>query len=417
MSDVAIRVEDLSKYYRLGTIGGATLREDIQRWWAQWRRRPDPLAPLEGSARANSGDHWALRNVSFEVKQGQVLGIIGHNGAGKSTLLKILSRTTAPTSGRAMVRGRIGSLLEVGTGFHPELTGRENIYLNGAILGMRKLEIDRKLDEIIDFSGVERFIDTPVKRYSSGMYVRLAFAVAAHLEPEILVIDEVLAVGDEDFQRKCLGKMQGVAAEGRTVLFVSHNLAAVAKLCSQSLLLGQGQVIDHTLTAEVVRRYLKKVSTGHLSYFDSDTSRTHPHFSSIRVCAEDLTEAGIRIDKPLIVDFQISTDPLRDLVIGVQIFDESGYCVHHLSDEFGGDRAELAAAPAKRCILPPYALAPGKYWLTASLGKRNYQLYERLDYILEFEVKYVGALSDRTTADAWLGATGPGLAQWQPLEV
>ena len=204
MSDVVIRVENLSKHYRLGQIGGGTLREDLQSWWAGVRGRPDPLQKVDALPSRASGEHWALQDVSFDVKQGEVLGIIGRNGAGKSTLLKILSRTTAPTKGSVRIKGRVASLLEVGTGFHPELSGRENIYLNGTILGMRKAEIDRKIDEIIDFSGVEKFIDTPVKRYSSGMYVRLAFSVAAHLESEILILDEVLAVGDAKFQKRCL---------------------------------------------------------------------------------------------------------------------------------------------------------------------------------------------------------------------
>ena len=204
MSDVVIRVENLSKHYRLGQIGGGTLREDLQSWWAGVRGRPDPLQKVDALPSRASREHWALQDVSFDVKQGEVLGIIGRNGAGKSTLLKILSRTTAPTKGSVRIKGRVASLLEVGTGFHPELSGRENIYLNGTILGMRKAEIDRKIDEIIDFSGVEKFIDTPVKRYSSGMYVRLAFSVAAHLESEILILDEVLAVGDAKFQKRCL---------------------------------------------------------------------------------------------------------------------------------------------------------------------------------------------------------------------
>jgi len=254
MSDVVISVENLSKYYRLGEIGGGTLQEDFQRWWAGMRGKEDPLLKVDGSGRA-AGDLWALRDVSFEVRQGEVLGIVGRNGAGKSTLLKILSRTTAPTEGRVRVRGRIASLLEVGTGFHPELTGRENIFLNGAILGMKKAEITRKLDEIIDFSGVERFVDTPVKRYSSGMYVRLAFAVAAHLEPEILIVDEVLAVGDADFQKKCLGKMQQVSRGGRTVLFVSHNLAMVSSLCTVGVHLAGGQLVKQGTAQSAILSY------------------------------------------------------------------------------------------------------------------------------------------------------------------
>ncbi|MFZ5570637.1 MAG: polysaccharide ABC transporter ATP-binding protein [Thermodesulfobacteriota bacterium] len=255
---IAISVENISKTYRLGTISGKTLTDDVHRWWAKLRGKPDPLLKIGATDHGNqSGDYiWALRDVSFQVPQGQALGIIGRNGAGKSTLLKILSRVTAPTAGEIKVRGRIASLLEVGTGFHPELTGRENIFLNGAILGMRRAEIQLKLDEIIDFSGVEKFIDTPVKRYSSGMFVRLAFAVAAHLEPEILVVDEVLAVGDIEFQKKCLGKMSDVMNAGRTVLFVSHNMAAVRKLCPFSMMLDKGvfTMLDRTNT--VIDRYI-----------------------------------------------------------------------------------------------------------------------------------------------------------------
>ena len=229
MSSTVISVEHLSKQYDLGVIGTGTLTRDFERWWARARGKPDPYSPVvqDYSRRHTDDSILALDDVSFTVQQGEALGIIGRNGAGKSTLLKILSRVTAPTSGVVKVKGRIGSLLEVGTGFHPELTGRENVYLNGAILGMKKAEVARKFDEIVAFSGVEKFIDTPVKRYSSGMYVRLAFAVAAHLDPEILIVDEVLAVGDAEFQKKCLGKMGDVAGEGRTVLFVSHNMGSI----------------------------------------------------------------------------------------------------------------------------------------------------------------------------------------------
>ena len=263
MSETVIKVENISKFYQLGLINHGTLAKDLQGWWAKIRGKEDPNSqiPLTNSQNndQNTDFIYALKDVSFDVQQGEVLGIIGANGAGKSTLLKILSRVTSPTSGCIKIKGRIGSLLEVGTGFHPELTGRENIYLNGAILGMRKHEIDRKLDEIIDFSGVEKFIDTPVKRYSSGMYVRLAFAVAAHLDPEILVVDEVLAVGDADFQKKCLGKMGDVSKkEGRTVLFVSHNMAAVKNLCKLGVILKCGKILAKGDIDSIVEKYVEE---------------------------------------------------------------------------------------------------------------------------------------------------------------
>jgi lipopolysaccharide transport system ATP-binding protein len=258
-----IKVENLSKQYRLGLVGGGTFKEDTKRWWARIQGKEDPYAHLgeenNRTEKAKSNFVWSLKDINFEVQQGEVLGIVGRNGAGKSTLLKILSKVTSPTTGSIKAKGRIASLLEVGTGFHPELTGRENIFLNGAILGMRRHEIKSKLDEIIAFAGVERYIDTPVKRYSSGMYVRLAFAVAAHLENEILIIDEVLAVGDAEFQKKCLGKMGDVSkSEGRTVLFVSHNMSAINELCTSGILLENGMVALKSSSKEVVDRYLLK---------------------------------------------------------------------------------------------------------------------------------------------------------------
>lgn len=260
MSNV-IKVENLSKAYQLGQIGTGTLSRDIERWWALKRGKEDPFLKIgeanDRTAKGTSNVVWSLKDINFEIKQGDAVGIIGRNGAGKSTLLKILSRVTAPSTGRIKVKGRIASLLEVGTGFHPELTGKENIFLNGAILGMRKKEIQKKFDEIVDFAGIERYVDTPVKRYSSGMYVRLAFAVAAHLESEILIVDEVLAVGDAEFQQKCLGKMGEVSkGEGRTVLFVSHNMAAVQNLCGRSFLMAQGEMVYHGLTSDVLNYYL-----------------------------------------------------------------------------------------------------------------------------------------------------------------
>jgi lipopolysaccharide transport system ATP-binding protein len=281
LSQPIIEVKNLSKAYKLGTIGATSLRDEVGRWWSRlpWSKERrakseeqrasahsgSPLAlsalPLALSSSplapcSSDGKFWALRDVSFNVERGEVLGIIGRNGAGKSTLLKILSRITEPTCGEVILRGRVASLLEVGTGFHPELSGRENIFLNGAILGMSRAEIKRKFDEIVAFAEVEQFIDTPVKRYSSGMYVRLAFAVAAHLEPEILMIDEVLAVGDAAFQKKCLGKMGEVARAGRTVLFVSHQMAVVRNLCERVVLLGEGRVVMEGTSGEVLARYL-----------------------------------------------------------------------------------------------------------------------------------------------------------------
>jgi lipopolysaccharide transport system ATP-binding protein len=262
MSEVAIRVENLSKFYRLGYVGASTISDDLQRFWQMnILGKADPFLDLAvANARDTKGSDyvWALRNVNFDVQKGEVLGIIGKNGAGKSTLLKILAKVTGPTTGAIKINGRIASLLEVGTGFHPELTGRENIFLNGAVLGMRKTEIKAKFDEIVDFSGVERYIDTPVKRYSSGMYVRLAFAVAAHLEPDILIVDEVLAVGDAEFQKKCIGKIQNVSRnEGRTVLFVSHNMTSIADLCTKCLFMKQGQVLSYDNTSTIVGQYLQ----------------------------------------------------------------------------------------------------------------------------------------------------------------
>jgi lipopolysaccharide transport system ATP-binding protein len=298
--DVVIRVENLYKEYRLGTISHGTLYKDLQSWWARMRGKEDPnsiisvvqhstLNSKPSTLNISDNPHMlALDNVSFEVKRGQVLGIIGHNGAGKSTLLKILSEVTAPTRGAVKIKGRVASLLEIGTGFHPELTGRENIFLNGAILGMTKKEIGNKFDEIVDFAEIEKFIDTPVKRYSSGMYVRLAFAVAAHLEPEILIVDEVLAVGDVLFQKKCLGKMGEVASGGRTVLFVSHNMASIKNLCDRAIMLRAGEMLFDGGVNEAVDCYLNNDQI-HRSHEKSIPS-TYPRIGSglARLCKVEM---------------------------------------------------------------------------------------------------------------------------------
>jgi lipopolysaccharide transport system ATP-binding protein len=263
----AIKVQNLSKAYQLGDFGTGTISRDLERFWAQLRGKDDPFLKIgevnDRTTKGGSDIVWSLNDLSFEVEQGDAVGVIGRNGAGKSTLLKVLSRVTSPTTGSVKIKGRIASLLEVGTGFHPELTGKENIFLNGAILGMRKAEIKRKFDEIVDFSGVERYIDTPVKRYSSGMYVRLAFAVAAHLESEILIVDEVLAVGDAEFQKKCIGKMGVVSKqEGRTILFVSHNMGSILNLCKKGILLDNGSLLSISPISEAVNSYNQLLNTG-----------------------------------------------------------------------------------------------------------------------------------------------------------
>ncbi len=268
---LAIKTENLSKAYQIGQFTTGTLSRDIERWWALVRGKEDPFLQIgevnDRSVKGGSDIVWSLKDLNFEIEQGDTVGIIGKNGAGKSTLLKILSQVTSPTNGSVKIKGRVASLLEVGTGFHPELTGRENIYLNGAILGMRKSEITRKFDEIVDFSGVERYVDTPVKRYSSGMYVRLAFAVAAHLESEILVVDEVLAVGDAEFQKKCLGRMGEVSkADGRTILFVSHNMAAVKTLCKKGITLSNGMLSYSGEIDVAVEKYLSTTITNSVTH-------------------------------------------------------------------------------------------------------------------------------------------------------
>lgn len=294
-----IEIEDLWKEYRLGVIGHGTLTHDLQSWWARVSNKEDPNKKISriiaGQEKQIEGESfWALRGINLAVKQGEVLGIIGKNGAGKSTLLKILSRVTAPTRGLIKVKGRIASLLEVGTGFHPELTGRENIFLNGGILGMSRREILVKLDEIVDFSGVSNFIDTPVKRYSSGMYVRLAFSVAAHLEPEILIIDEVLAVGDAEFQEKCLGKMEAVGKQGRTVLFVSHNLPMIEKLCPHSVLLQAGKVLASGETFSVLDKYRESIHSNaglrHLENYEERQGIGGLKFTKVQYLDQSMSE-------------------------------------------------------------------------------------------------------------------------------
>lgn len=345
---VAIKVENLSKKY---VIGAAQERQDTLRDWLvaagrSLRRRPTA-----------ENEFWALRDVSFEVQRGEVVGVIGRNGAGKSTLLKILSRITEPTSGRAYINGRVGSLLEVGTGFHPELTGRENIFLNGAILGMRRTEIARKFDEIVAFAEIEKFLDTPVKRYSSGMYVRLAFAVAAHLEPEILLVDEVLAVGDAAFQKKCLGKMGDVAKEGRTVLFVSHNMTAVNTLCQRALLLSLGRVICDGLSQDAINKYYDGLNSAAGIVIWNNISEAPGNevvrLHSVKVRQGSITEK-VDIDKEfqIEIEFWNLKDDVR-LYSYLRLIDSSGYIVL--------DTASFTEANAQKDDLYDVPLAKGLY--------------------------------------------------------
>ena len=293
MSNIAIKAENLSKAYQLGEIGTGTISRDLERWYSRLLGKEDPFLRIgetnDRTAKGQSDVVWSLKDINFEIEQGDAVGIIGRNGAGKSTLLKVLSRVTSPTTGRITGKGRIASLLEVGTGFHPELNGRENIYLNGAILGMRKKEITRKFDEIVDFAGVERYIDTPVKRYSSGMYVRLAFAVAAHLESEILIVDEVLAVGDAEFQKKCLGKMGEVSkGEGRTVLFVSHNMASIEELCTAGIVLKNGQIEFIGSSSDCTHQYIMGEQLNAEVALTNIKRNKNKHFEFINIKFKDL---------------------------------------------------------------------------------------------------------------------------------
>ena len=397
---VVIQVDRLSKQYRLGVIGGKRLVDDVNRWWAKLRGQEDPLSKI-GSPRPEvsgfksqvSADAiWALRDVSFEVKQGEVLGIIGRNGAGKSTLLKILSRVTAPTSGEVRVKGRIASLLEVGTGFHPELTGRENIFLNGAILGMSKTETRAKFDEIVAFSEVERFIDTPVKRYSSGMYVRLAFAVAAHLEPEILIVDEVLAVGDAQFQKKCVGKMGDVAREGRTVLFVSHNMAAVRALCSRGLLVEGGRIRREGPAPEVVGRYLQQATSAPCRRNWTDP-RQAPGNADVRLLSVEICppegEPAITIDTG--AEIRVAFENFRpgiNLDCTISVVNGEGLLLFETGCIVSGNLDSRAGTYTVVGKIPGHFLNCGRYSLNVLFGKDEKYVLFKHDEIAAFEVEH-----------------------------
>ncbi|RXG13773.1 lipopolysaccharide transport system ATP-binding protein [Leeuwenhoekiella aestuarii] len=379
MSDIILKAENISKQYRLGTVGTGTLRDDFKRNWAKLRGKEDPflkVGAINDRSQKSTEDYvWALQDINFEVKQGEVLGIIGKNGAGKSTLLKILSRVTAPSTGIIKSRGRIASLLEVGTGFHHELTGRENIYLNGAILGMQKAEITRKLDEVIAFSGCERYIDTPTKRYSSGMTVRLAFAVAAHLEPEILVVDEVLAVGDAEFQKKAIGKMQDISqGEGRTVLFVSHNMESVRNLCTRGLLLENGTSIFDGKVDDTVGHYLslgiQKNASERISISDFERSGT----GLVKIASVRFLNGG-HYQKPttgkaLDICFQLESAidyQIKDVRLDFRIDDITGNRLLWFSTKMQAEEASSNTTNTIVFSLDKLPLNSGSYWVTTHL--------------------------------------------------
>jgi lipopolysaccharide transport system ATP-binding protein len=378
MSNTIIKVEDLGKLYRLGEIGTGTISHDINRWWARVRGKEDPFAKIgesnDRTAKGNSEYVWALKDINFEVNQGEVLGIIGRNGAGKSTLLKILSKVTTPSTGRIKVKGRIASLLEVGTGFHPELTGRENIFLNGAILGMTKEEIRKKFDEIVDFAGVERYIDTPVKRYSSGMYVRLAFAVAAFLEPEILIIDEVLAVGDAEFQKKCLGRMKDVSVnDGRTVLFVSHNMGAVASLCNRACYFEEGKKVLDSSVNDCVNLYFNRKESGSINQnFVVDDSE----FKLLEVYLEKQNNDNIFfVNQPIKFKYtyQVKKD-VHGLRVGFDLIEKkSGNILFRSFHDDANKEASFFKAGYYESIgiIPANLLMDGSYDLQIKIGIHN----------------------------------------------
>lgn len=418
MSDIAIRVEGLGKRYRIGApaMNYRTLRDTL----VNVVRAPAQLFGMRSNGQMNS--IWALKDVSFEVRQGQVLGVVGRNGAGKSTLLKILSRVTDPSEGLGEIHGRVGSLLEVGTGFHPELTGRENIFLNGAILGMRRTEIERKFDEIVEFSEVGQFIDTPVKRYSSGMYLRLAFAVAAHLEPEILVVDEVLAVGDAEFQRKCLGKMSDVAQQGRTVLFVSHNMSAILRLTQETIVIEKGRLGLRAPTPEAVDYYL---SQGYSQEGQRIWEPDEVPQESAPFCPMALRLRGpngkvvdtVRSIEPCVIEVEYALDaPVAGLRVGVYLLSTRGEYIFTSFDTDEADRFEMMGTrPAgryiSRCTIPADFLNEGRYVVGMNASSYRVRRYFQDEKALTFTVDAIGAPGTQWP-EPRMGAVRPRL-DWQ----
>lgn len=397
MAEVTIKSEGLGKLYRLGEIGSGTLSHDLNRWWYKIRGKEDPMTKIgEINDRTSNGGSdyvWALKDIDFEVKQGEVLGIIGRNGAGKSTLLKILSKITRPTSGKVSLSGRVASLLEVGTGFHPEMTGRENIFMNGAILGMRRSEIKRKFDEIVDFAGIERYIDTPVKRYSSGMYVRLAFGVAAHLEPDILIVDEVLAVGDAEFQQKCLGKMKDIShSDGRTILFVSHNMGSITELCSKLILLKQGQLISEGDTNSIVAEYLNNTENiSNEAFFINNRANELAFITRVELHdGEKELRQRFKINESinLKITFKVVKANLN-LQLAIVLFNSLGnplFTSHHTDeDQNSALKTYEPGDYVASFSLRPFFLKAGTYYLSVLFGTPQLLIHD-FDHVLSIAI-------------------------------
>lgn len=383
-----IKVENVSKQYRLGQVGTGALSHDINRWWHKLRGKDDPYLKVgetnDRTIKGTSEYVWALKDVNFEVNQGEVLGIIGRNGAGKSTLLKILSRTTLPTTGSVKAKGRIASLLEVGTGFHPELSGRENIFLNGAILGMTRTEIKNKFDEIVDFAGVERYIDTPVKRYSSGMYVRLAFGVAAHLESEILIVDEVLAVGDAEFQTKCLGKMNEMSKKDhRTVLFVSHNMGVIAELCNRGVYMENGKVVYTGNISDTITHYISQKGSNSLLENSKELDQT----KFLTVCLGSLAEQKRLFsfsDKiEVVFNIFIKEEVKGDLTLSFIVRDKLERPVFASHFLLKGNTGEMTI----KAIIPSQLLLPGTYYIEPLLHIPNLAVVNNFNDMLSFDIE------------------------------
>lgn len=388
MSNIVLKAENISKQYRLGQLGTGTISHDLNRFWAKMRGKEDPYLKVgdanDRSATGGSDYVWSLKDINFEVKQGEVLGIIGKNGAGKSTLLKILSQVTTPTTGEVKVKGRIAALLEVGTGFHPDLSGLENIFLNGAILGMTKAEIKSKLDEIVDFSGVSKYLDTPVKRYSSGMTVRLGFAIAAHLEPEILIVDEVLAVGDAEFQKKCLGKMKDVAGQGRTVLFVSHNMEAVKNLTQNSIVLKNGQLIYSGDTSSAVNQYLRNNDFKNKLEFNTISDAIGNEFIKLK-SVKILCNGTLSVDKEFKIEIQFwNLSDFEELLVGFDLIHVSGINVFSTGKTFATKKGDINTL---QCTIPAFLLNNDIYSIYLMFFNKNVMSLYAKPEVITFELE------------------------------